>query len=85
MPFLTEVSSTHSKQLFTLFTYASKFQPLRVISNHVSQKDARNIEQGFAPSHRNVNYLQDTKAKVCIHATARKDEGSFTSRLAIKT
>jgi hypothetical protein len=30
---------------------------LGVISIHGSQKDARNIEQGFALGHRNVNYL----------------------------
>jgi hypothetical protein len=30
---------------------------LGVISIHGSQKDARNIEQGFVPDHRNVNFL----------------------------
>jgi hypothetical protein len=36
---------------------------LGVISIHGNKKDARNIEQGFAPGHRNVNCLQDEKAE----------------------
>jgi hypothetical protein len=31
----------------------------RVISVFGSQKDARNIEQGFVPSHKNVHFLQE--------------------------
>jgi hypothetical protein len=34
-----------------------------VISVHGNQKDARNIEQAFAPGHRNVICLQDEKAE----------------------
>jgi hypothetical protein len=51
-----------------------------VISIHSSQKDARNIEQGFAPSHRNVNCLQDEKAENCNGDTKSKNKASFTSR-----
>jgi hypothetical protein len=36
---------------------------LGVISIHGSQKEARNIKQGFTPGHRNVNCLQDEKAE----------------------
>jgi hypothetical protein len=36
---------------------------LGVISIHGNQKEARNIEQGFTPGHRNVNCLQDEKAE----------------------
>jgi hypothetical protein len=36
---------------------------LGVISIHGNQKDARNIEQGFAPGHINVNCLQDEKTE----------------------
>jgi hypothetical protein len=36
---------------------------LGVISVHDSQKDARNIEQGFAPEHINVNCLQEEEGR----------------------
>jgi hypothetical protein len=42
-----------------------------VILVHDSQKDARNIEQGFAPGHRNVNYPQDKMTE---------DHSSITNR-----
>jgi hypothetical protein len=51
-----------------------------VISVHGSQKDAKNIEQGFASCHRNVNCLQDEKAKNGSDNIKSKSEGSFTSR-----
>jgi hypothetical protein len=53
---------------------------LGVISIHGSQKDVRNIEQGFAPGHRNVNYLQDEKAKNGKGSLKSKNEGSIISR-----
>jgi hypothetical protein len=31
----------------------------RIISVFGSQKDARNIEQGFAPSHKNVHFVRE--------------------------
>jgi hypothetical protein len=34
---------------------------LGVISVHNSKRDAENIEQGFAPGHRNVNFLREAK------------------------
>jgi hypothetical protein len=45
-----------------------------------SQKDARNIEQGFASGHRNVNCLEDEKAEKCDGDAKSKNEGSFASR-----
>jgi hypothetical protein len=53
---------------------------LGVISIHDSQKDARNIEQGFTLGHRNVNCLQDEKAENCNGDAENKNEGSFISR-----
>jgi hypothetical protein len=46
-------------------TYLSLELPasLGVISVHGSQKDARNIEQGFAPGHRNINCQQEAKCR----------------------
>jgi hypothetical protein len=52
---------------------------LGVILFHANQKDTRNIEQRFAPGHRNVNCLQDEKAQGCS-MTREENEGSFASR-----
>jgi hypothetical protein len=54
---------------------------LGVISVHGNQKDARNIEQGFTPSHRNVNCLQDEQAQGYSSITKKENKGSFASRL----
>jgi hypothetical protein len=51
-----------------------------VISVQGNPNDARNIEQGFAPGHRNVNCLQDEKAQGCSSITRKENEGSFASR-----
>jgi hypothetical protein len=51
-----------------------------VISVHGNQKDARNIEQGFAPSHRNVNCLQDGKTEDNTNITGKQNKGSFKCR-----
>jgi hypothetical protein len=51
-----------------------------VISVQGNPNDARNIEQGFAPGHRNVNCLQDEKAQGCSSITRKEKEGSFASR-----
>jgi hypothetical protein len=51
-----------------------------VILFHSSQKDARNIEQGFASGHINVNCLQDGKTEDHSSITNRQSEGSFGSR-----
>jgi predicted hotdog family 3-hydroxylacyl-ACP dehydratase len=57
---------------------------LGVISIHGSQKDARNIEQGFALGHRNVNYLQDEKIESCNDTSATKTKESFASKAGIE-
>jgi hypothetical protein len=53
---------------------------LGVISIHGNQKEPRNIEQGFALGHRNVNCLQDEKAENNISIARNENEGSFASR-----
>jgi hypothetical protein len=76
--------NTFKVALHSLYLCLKVPATLGVISIHDSQKDARNIEQGFTPGHRNVNYLQDTKAEDCIDTTTRKVKGSFVSRPAIE-
>jgi hypothetical protein len=53
---------------------------LGVISIHGSQKDARNIEQGFTPGHRNVNCLQDEKVEKCSSIAKYVNEGNPTTK-----
>jgi hypothetical protein len=47
-----------------------------VISVHGNKKDVRNIEQHYAPGHRNVNYLQDNNTESHNNTTNRKNEGN---------
>jgi hypothetical protein len=56
---------------------------LGMISVYGNQKDARNIEQDFALSHRNVNYLQDEKSENTNDAINKSNE-SFTDKHAIE-
>jgi hypothetical protein len=51
-----------------------------VISILGNQKDARNIEEGYAPRHRDVNYLPDDKTESHCSTSNRKNEGSLGSR-----
>jgi hypothetical protein len=53
---------------------------LGAITIHGNYKDARNIEQGFTPGHRNVNCLQDEKAENGNNTAKRMNKGTFTSR-----
>jgi hypothetical protein len=55
-----------------------------VISVHGSQKDARNIEQGFAPEHRIVNYLQEDETEGHHNASTTKSEASTVSKTVIE-
>jgi hypothetical protein len=57
---------------------------LVVILVHGTEKDARNIEKGFAPGHRNVNCLQDEKSDNANDASANKSKERFTDKLAIE-
>jgi hypothetical protein len=54
--------NTFEVALHSLYLCLKISTTLGVISVHGNQKDARNIEQGFTPSFKNVNYLQDDKA-----------------------
>jgi hypothetical protein len=55
-----------------------------VITVHGNQKDAKNIEQGFALGHRNVNGLQDEKSETTNGASANKNKESFIDKPAIE-
>jgi hypothetical protein len=57
---------------------------LGVISIHGSQKDARNIEQGFVLGHRNINYLQNEKAESCNDTSTTRSREGFASKPAIE-
>jgi hypothetical protein len=48
---------------------------------HGNQKDARNIEQGFAPDNKNVNCLRHEKIEDNNNIANRQNEGNFGSRL----
>jgi hypothetical protein len=56
---------------------------LGLISIHDSQKDARNIEHGFAPGHRNVNCLQE-EAKGRYDTSRTKGKANIASKPAIE-
>jgi hypothetical protein len=56
---------------------------LGVISIHGSQKDARNIEQDFAPGHRNINFLQE-EAKGGQDTSTTKSEATIINKSAIE-
>jgi hypothetical protein len=55
--------NTFEAALHSLYLYLKIPATQGVISVHGNQKDVRNIEQGFAPCHRNVNCLQDEKTE----------------------
>jgi hypothetical protein len=60
--------NTFEAALHSLYLCLKVPSALGVILN---QKGAKNIEQGFAPSHKNVNYLQDRKAESCNNCNTR--------------
>jgi hypothetical protein len=57
---------------------------LGVISIHDSQKDLRNIEQGFAPGHRNVNCMQEEEAKSRQDTSITKNETRIVCKPVIE-
>jgi hypothetical protein len=72
--------NTFKLALHSLYLFLKVPTTLGVISVHGSQKVARNIQQGFALGHRNVNYLQDEEAEGSS-SSARKDcEANSASR-----
>jgi hypothetical protein len=56
---------------------------LGAILIHGRQKDVRNIEQGFAPGHRNVNYLQE-EAEGQQDTSTTKSEPTIISKPSIE-
>jgi hypothetical protein len=76
--------NTREAALHSLYLYLKVPPGLGVIWIHGNQKDARNIEQRFAPGHRNVNCLQDEKAEGYNDTTATKGGESFAIKPAIK-
>jgi hypothetical protein len=64
MQSLAEACSIPSKQHCIQCIFTSRCQiHWGVISVYDSKKDARNIEQGFTPSHKNVHFLRVAQAK----------------------
>jgi hypothetical protein len=76
--------NTCEAALHSLYLYLKVPLGLGVIWIHGNQKDARNLEQCFAPGHRNVNCLQDEKAEGYNDTTATMGGESFAIKPAIK-
>jgi hypothetical protein len=57
---------------------------LGVISVHDSQKDARNIEQGFAPGHKNVHFLRGAENRGQQNTCTLKAEACNGGKTAIE-
>jgi hypothetical protein len=57
---------------------------LGVISVHDSQKDTRNIEQGFALGHRNINCLQEVEGGGQQDPTTPKAKAAIGSKPTIE-
>jgi hypothetical protein len=72
--------NTFEVALHSLYLCLKVSATLGIISVHGNQKDARNIEQGFAPCHRNINYLHDEKAEGSNSIARKEGEGSSASR-----
>jgi hypothetical protein len=72
--------NTFKAALHSLYLCLKLPATLGVIPVQGNQKDARNIEQGFAPGDRNVNYLKDEKTEDHSSITNRQNKGSFGSR-----
>jgi hypothetical protein len=72
--------NTFEAALHSLYLCLKIPATLGVILVHGNQKDARNVEQGFASGHRNVNCLQDEKAQGYSSTIRKESEGSFASR-----
>jgi hypothetical protein len=76
--FIRGLLNTFEAALHSVYLCLKVPAALGVISIHGNQKEARNIEQGFTPGHKNVNCLQDGK----IGASRRKE--AFANKLAIE-
>jgi hypothetical protein len=78
--FRRDLLNTLEASLHSLYLCMKVPVALGVISIHGNQKEARNMEQGFASGHRNVNYLQDEKAENNSINTRNENEGRSASR-----
>jgi hypothetical protein len=72
--------NTFEVALHSLYLCLKVPAALGVILIYGNQKEARNIEQGFTPGHRNVNCLQNEKAENCSSIARNENEGSSASR-----
>jgi hypothetical protein len=72
--------NTFEVALHSLYPCLKVPAALEVISIHDNKKEARNIEQGFTPGHRNVNCLQDEKEEERSSIARNESEGSFARR-----
>jgi hypothetical protein len=71
---------TFEATLHSLYICLKVPATLGVISVHNSQKDVRNIEQGFTIGHRNVNCLQDEKTENISSNSRNENEDSYASK-----
>jgi hypothetical protein len=72
--------NTFEATLHSLYLCLKVPAAIRVITIHGSQKDARNIQQGFTLGHKNVNCLQDKKAENGSNTTKGMNKGTFAGR-----
>jgi hypothetical protein len=72
--------NTFEATLHSLYLCLKVPASMGVITIHGSQKDARNIEQGFALGHRNMNCLQDERVENGSNTAKGMNEGTFTGR-----
>jgi hypothetical protein len=78
--FRRDLLNTFEAALHSLYLCLKVSAALWVISIHGSQKEVRNIEQGFTPGHRNVNCLQDEKVENSSNNSRNENKDSSTSR-----
>jgi hypothetical protein len=71
---------TFEAALHSLYLCLKVPAAMGVISIHDNQKEARNIEQGFALGHRNVNCLQDEKVENYSSIARNENKGNSASR-----
>jgi hypothetical protein len=74
------ILNTFEVALHSLYLCLKVPATLGVTSVHGNQKDSRNIKQGFALGHKNINCLQDKKSEDCNSITTNESEGSFIGR-----
>jgi hypothetical protein len=78
--FRRDLLNTCEAALHSLYLCLKVPAAMGVITIQGSQKDARNMEQGFTLGHRNVNCLQDEKAENNSNTAKGTNEGTFIGR-----